>query len=78
MAELLDRLEKADIPYVIEAGTALAMLTSDEIVFNKPEPWEARVWVPTSFGVAASRILIEVDEQFGRRRVGLLQPRPAV
>ncbi|MEA2161970.1 MAG: hypothetical protein QOK37_97 [Thermoanaerobaculia bacterium] len=78
VAELLDRLEKADIPYVIEAGTALAMLTSDEIVFNKPEPWEARVWVPSSFGVAAARILTEVDEQFGRRRVGLRQPPQAI
>jgi hypothetical protein len=78
VAELLDRLEKSDIPYVIEAGTALAMLTSDEIVFDKPEPWEARVWVPASCGVAASRILAEVDEQFGRRRVGLRQPPQAL
>ena len=74
VAELLDRLEKADIPYVIEAGTALAMLTSDEIVFDKPEPWEARVWIPASFGERGAGILAEVDEQFGRRRVGLRQP----
>src|SRR3954468_19133930 len=71
VAELLDRLEKADIPYVIEAGTALAMLTSEEIVFDKPEPWEARVWVPASFGERGASILVEVDEQFGRRHVGI-------
>ncbi len=77
VAELLDRLEKADIPYVIEAGTALAMLTSEEIVLDKPEPWEARVWVPASFGERGADILIEVDEQFGRRRAGIRPaPRP--
>jgi hypothetical protein len=74
VAELLDRLEKADVPYVIEAGTALAMLSNEEVILDAPEPWEARVWVPASFGVAAARILTEVDEQFGRRRVGLRQP----
>jgi hypothetical protein len=77
VAELLDRLEKADIPYAIEAGTALAMLTSDEIVLDKPDPWEARVWIPASFGERGTGILAEVDEQFGRRRAGIRQaPRP--
>jgi len=71
VAELLDRLEKADIPYAIEAGTALAMLTSDDIVLDKPEPWEARVWIPAPFGERSAVILAEVDEQFGRRRVGI-------
>ncbi|MEA2237342.1 MAG: hypothetical protein QOC81_2066 [Thermoanaerobaculia bacterium] len=73
VAELLDRLEKADVPYVIEAGTALAMLTSEEIVFDAPQPWEARVWVPAAFGESAANILAEVDEQYGRRRVGIRQ-----
>lgn len=77
VAELLDRLEKADIPYAIEAGTALAMLTSDEIVLDKPDPWEARVWIPASFGERGAGILAEVDEQFGRRRVGMRRaPQP--
>ena len=77
VAELLDRLEKADIPYAIEAGTALPMLTSDEIIFDKPEPWEARVWIPASFGERGASILAEVDEQFGRRRVGMRRaPQP--
>src|ERR1019366_5971288 len=73
VAELLDRLEKADIPYAIEAGTALAMLTSDEIVLDKPDPWEGRVWIPASFGERGTGILAEVDEQFGRRRAGIRQ-----
>ena len=77
VAELLDRLEKADIPYAIEAGTALAMLTNDEIVLDKPDPWEARVWIPASFGERCAGILAEVDEQFGRRRAGIRQaPQP--
>lgn len=75
VAELLDRLEKAQVPYVIEAGTALAMLGNDDIVLDGPQSWEARVWIPEAFGEQASRILNEVDEQFGRRRIGL-QSRP--
>jgi len=74
VAELIDRLEKANVPYVIEAGTALAMLGREDVMLNEPEPWEARVWIPEAFGERAARILSEVDEQFGRRRVGL-QPR---
>jgi hypothetical protein len=68
VAELLDRLEKAQVPYVIEAGTALAMLGSEEIVFDEPQPWEARVWVAEAFGERATRILQQIDEQYGRRR----------
>jgi hypothetical protein len=74
VAELIDRLEKANVPYVIEAGTALAMLSNEDVVLDKPDTWEARVWIPEAFGERAARILSEVDEQFGRRRVGL-QPR---
>ena len=71
VAELLDRLEKANVPYVIEAGTALAMLTSEEIAFDEPQPWEARVYVAEAFRERASRILKEVDAQYGRQRIGL-------
>jgi|SRR5882724_11325627 len=74
VAEVLDRLEKAEVPYVIEAGTALAMLGNDEIVLEKPDPWEARVWVPEAFREQATSILSDVDEQYGRRRIGLRQP----
>jgi len=68
VAELLDRLEKAEVPYVVEAGTALAMLGHENIVFDEPQPWEARVWVADAFGERATRILRQVDEQYGRRR----------
>ena len=68
VAELIDRLEKANVPYVIEAGTALAMLSSEAIVFDEPQPWEARVYVAEAFGERATEILREVDREFGRRR----------
>src|SRR5258708_35939140 len=68
VAELLDRLEKADVPFVIEAGTALAMLGNEAITLDAPQTWEARVWVPASFGERGSHIFTAVDEQFGRRR----------
>jgi hypothetical protein len=71
VADLLDRLEKAGIPYVIEAGTALLMLTNEEVILDEPQPWEARVWVPEAFNERAGRVLDEVDEQYGRRRVRL-------
>jgi hypothetical protein len=71
VAELIDRLEKARVPYVIEAGTALEMFANEDVVLNEPQPWEARVWIAESFHDRASQILSEVDQQFGRRRVAL-------
>jgi hypothetical protein len=70
VADLLDRLEKAGVPYVIEAGTALAMLGNEEVILDAPQPWEARVWIPEAFAERATRILVQIDEQYGRRRVG--------
>jgi hypothetical protein len=70
VGDLLDRLEKAGVPYVIEAGTALAMLGNEEVILDAPQPWEARVWIPEAFGERATRILVQIDEQYGRRRVG--------
>jgi len=68
VAELLDRLEKAAVPYVIEAGTAVAMLDSDHLVLDEPDPWKARVYVTEAFGERATRILQQLDEQYGRVR----------
>jgi hypothetical protein len=70
VGDLLDRLEKAGVPYVIEAGTALPMLGNEEVILDTPQPWEARVWIPEAFGERATRILVQIDEQYGRRRVG--------
>jgi hypothetical protein len=52
---VVDRLEKAGVPYVIEAGTALALLDGrdDEV----PHPWQARLSVATEFAERAERIV---------------------
>ena len=55
VAELLDRLEKQDTPYVIEAGTALELLDIASANVVQPEPWEARVWVAHSREEQAER-----------------------
>ena len=68
VAELIDRLEKAAVPYVIHAGTALAMLGSESISFDEPQPWEARVYVADAFGDRALQILRKIDQEFGRQR----------
>lgn len=67
VANLVERFEKAGVPYVIEAGTALSMLGESETSLEAPEPWEARVWVADKFHERARRILVQVDEKFGRR-----------
>lgn len=52
---LTETLEKAAVPYVIEAGTALPML--DDHLVEEPEPWSARVWVLDTFETRARQIL---------------------
>jgi hypothetical protein len=63
LAELSDRLEKAGVPYVVEAGTALALL--DRVIEGdfEPEPWQARVYVAAGFEERAGRILRQVRER---------------
>ena len=70
IAELLDRLEKAAVPYVIEAGTALSMLVHEAASLDEPDAWSARVYVVDKFLDRAKRILRELDSKFGRRRIG--------
>lgn len=76
IAELLDQLEKAEVPYVVEAGTALALLDSKTAPLTAPQPWEARVWVAPSFQAKAAEILDNLakawkaereSQQLGRR-----------
>ena len=45
IADLLERLEKASIPYVIEAGTAIALLDGEREDLGSRLEWSARVWV---------------------------------
>jgi hypothetical protein len=73
-SELLDRLEKAGVPYAVEAGTALNMLGDENLILTEPQKWEARVWTPEAFEELALAIRNEVDNQYGRRRNGI-EPR---
>lgn len=70
IAELLDRLEKDDIPYVIEAGTALQLLDGEAVQTAKPRPWEARVWVAQSAEESAIHVLEELNADWQARRTG--------
>lgn len=55
LGEIVDKLEKAEVPYTIEAGTALALLDGrDEEV---PHHWQARLSVATELLERAERIV---------------------
>ena len=60
VAELLDRLEKTSVPYVVEAGTALELLTGDREDLNPKLEWSARVWVASWMIDRANEVLEEV------------------
>jgi len=60
VSELLDRLEKASVPYVVEAGTALELLHGDRDALNSKLEWSARVWVATWMIDRANEVLEEV------------------
>jgi len=62
VAELVDRLEKAGVPYAIEAGTALNLLDDPGAEIEGPEDWAARVWVAKGFEERAQRILDQIQE----------------
>ncbi len=59
LAEIVDRLEKAKVPYVIEAGTALALLDDREYDADDPQ-WQARLSVITELLERAERIVQQV------------------
>jgi hypothetical protein len=59
LAELLDRLEKADLPYVLTAGTGLAWLDHPDTAPSAPGLWEARVVVHAPRLAEANELLEE-------------------
>lgn len=56
LATVVDHLEKAEVPYVIEAGTALALLDGRD-VDELPQPWQARLSVATEMLERGERIV---------------------
>jgi hypothetical protein len=58
LAVLLEKLETALVPYVVEAGTALSLIDDDSTPEpSAPEPWQARVWVPGRFTIRAAEAI---------------------
>ena len=55
LGEIADRLEKAGVPYVVEAGTALSLL--DGRAEEVPHAWQARLSVATEMLERAERIV---------------------
>lgn len=45
LAELIDRLERAGVPYLVQAGTAVRLIEEDEDSLSLPHAWEARLWI---------------------------------
>jgi len=71
LAILLGHLENAQVPYVVEAGTALSLLEDESAPeLSVPEAWEARVWIPPSFAARAA-------EAIGKARASASMGEPA-
>src|ERR1044072_4843871 len=56
---VIERLEKAGVPYVIQAGTAMSLL--DRVVEGafEPELWSARIYVAAGEHEARARRILE-------------------
>ena len=63
MSAIVDALEAAEVPYVLQAGTALALLDGERLFGNRPSDWEARVWVPSERLDEAKGILRDLRRQ---------------
>ena len=60
LAILLEQLENARVPYVVEAGTALSLLEDDSAPdISSPEDWRARLWTPGNFATRAAELIAE-------------------
>ncbi len=56
LGTLLEQLEEAQVPYVVQAGTAVALASGGELESpGFPDPWQARVMVVGSFRPAGAR-----------------------
>jgi hypothetical protein len=49
LERLVGLLEGAEIPYFLQAGTALGALVDPAVDLRTPQPWEARLWIPGSY-----------------------------
>ena len=81
LGALLEQLEEAEVPYVVQAGTALALAYGRELESaDFPDPWLARVMVVGSFKPQArgmlDAIVAEAKEKALAARAGSLPSPP--
>jgi hypothetical protein len=75
LAELTGRLEMSEVPYVIQAGTAMSLMAEDGTLFaGRPEVWEARVWVATERLEEATALRARLLAELGPRRAPAAEP----
>lgn len=68
LAELAGRLEEAEVPYVVQAGTGLALLDDQALLAGRPQAWEARVWVATERLQQAKALRSQLLEELSQNR----------
>ena len=74
LAELAGRLEEAEVPYVVQAGTGLALLDDQALLVGRPQAWEARIWVATERLPEATVLRAQLLEELsGNRRATAAQ-----
>ena len=61
LGTLLEQLEETQVPYVVQAGTALALTQGRDLeAAGSPDPWQARVMVVASFRPQARAMVDEI------------------
>jgi hypothetical protein len=61
LGELVERLEDARVPYLLHAGTALALFDGEELrEASQPDPWQARVFVSAPLHERSQQLLAEL------------------
>ena len=74
LEDLLERIESAEVPYVVHAGTALALFEGRELGdAERPDPWQARILVAAPHFERARAILAELRNE--RMAVALARQR---
>lgn len=63
LAGILEAFEEQRIPYVVQAGTALSLLTQEVEAGDLPEEWHARILVAGGHQARAREILNELRRQ---------------
>lgn len=76
LGELLEQFESGDVPYVVHAGTALALFEGRELGEpGRPDAWQARILVSAPHRERAKRIVADLRTE---RASGLAARRSAI